>query len=722
MMSLGFLNAALLAGLAGLAIPPIIHFFNRRRHDVVPWGAMQFLEVSSARRRKFFLEELLLLAARMTVVALLVFCLATPFMQGSLADRWFRPSRDVIYVLDRSASMGRRLDDGSPWTQAVEKIKAELADLKTGDRVGLVFASEPLETAAPLGSDPDEIVRLLEAHPTPSGGCDGAAAAERAWEHLRQHGRQPDQEIVLATDLQSFGWFDAAAMTRWRRFGERLKSAEGATPRFRWLSVKPADGSDAPANVALQPIVPSRRLAAAGQNVAFAADVMRYGTAIGTVAVAFEVDGERRGEAKIALPAAGARTEVRFEHRFERSGLHRIALVLTNHKDALAADDRQDLIFEVLPELPILLVDAERSPSAASSTYFLSKAFSEPGEKNCTSAVAGVRTTADRLTPELLLPRSGDRPRVVVLSDVPELGRESAKAVETFVAEGGGLLLLVGPRMVQARDKWEALRSEGLGWIPIRIAGSVSIPAAESAKVRLDPATFVHPALALFKGQPNSSIATALHRSWAKLAPEGGATAAQFANRDSWLISHAFGKGRVLASALPMDSGWDGVLAKAWEFPVLAHELVFALADVRSDAFNLAPGQAIVVGEERIPVGAVPMLHVPGGAARPWPTLGKAGTFAAPGPAGIYRLSLGGGGDLPIVVRAEPRESLLTYADDNDVIRLEEAVPARWSGRDASGATSPPHEIWLAFLLGFLALLVFESWMTRRMVRARTAG
>ena len=48
-MSWGVLNAAMLAGLAGVAMPVVIHLLNRRRDPVVDWGAMQFLELGPRR-------------------------------------------------------------------------------------------------------------------------------------------------------------------------------------------------------------------------------------------------------------------------------------------------------------------------------------------------------------------------------------------------------------------------------------------------------------------------------------------------------------------------------------------------------------------------------------------------------------------------------------------------------------------------------------------------
>ena len=70
-MSIGFANLAILS-LAAVAIPPLIHLLNRRRYDIVDWGAMQFLEVSQTTRRRMMLEELLLMALRMDPVRLLI--------------------------------------------------------------------------------------------------------------------------------------------------------------------------------------------------------------------------------------------------------------------------------------------------------------------------------------------------------------------------------------------------------------------------------------------------------------------------------------------------------------------------------------------------------------------------------------------------------------------------------------------------------------------------
>ena len=71
---LGVLNVAMLLGLAGVAIPIIIHLLNRRHDPVVDWAAMQFLELSPRERRRLNLAEVLLMIARMALLALVALC------------------------------------------------------------------------------------------------------------------------------------------------------------------------------------------------------------------------------------------------------------------------------------------------------------------------------------------------------------------------------------------------------------------------------------------------------------------------------------------------------------------------------------------------------------------------------------------------------------------------------------------------------------------------
>src|SRR5436309_3347867 len=117
----GFITFAMLIGLAGVAIPIIIHLLNRRRFQVVDWGAMQFLQISETTRRRLLFEEMLLLLLRMGLIAILVFGLAGLWIDfNAFAEQvhnWGGPNlnaskfkltrdnRDVVLVFDGSYSM-----------------------------------------------------------------------------------------------------------------------------------------------------------------------------------------------------------------------------------------------------------------------------------------------------------------------------------------------------------------------------------------------------------------------------------------------------------------------------------------------------------------------------------------------------------------------------------------------------------------------------------------
>jgi hypothetical protein len=64
-----FLNVIMLAGIAGAAVPLLLHLLSRARCRQVNWGAMMFLHTADARqRRSTRLKQWLLLAVRMALV------------------------------------------------------------------------------------------------------------------------------------------------------------------------------------------------------------------------------------------------------------------------------------------------------------------------------------------------------------------------------------------------------------------------------------------------------------------------------------------------------------------------------------------------------------------------------------------------------------------------------------------------------------------------------
>ncbi len=175
---MGIGNLAMLAGLAAVLIPPLIHLLHRRRHDVVDWGAMQFLHVSQTTRRRLLLEELLLMVLRMGMIALLVLALAGPYAVGSLLEPFGRgQGRDVVLVLDATSSMSRT--DGvkkTPFAGARAEALAYVEGLAPGDRVAVLKARQPPEwVVSDLSEDLAQVQAKIKDLPEPARGSRLAA-------------------------------------------------------------------------------------------------------------------------------------------------------------------------------------------------------------------------------------------------------------------------------------------------------------------------------------------------------------------------------------------------------------------------------------------------------------------------------------------------------------------------------------------------------------------
>ena len=133
----------MLLGLAALAIPIIIHLLNRRRYEIIDWGAMRFLQISKVTRRRLFLEELLLMLLRMGLIGLLPLAFAglvTNFDWLSWVEP--RPNRDVVLVFDGSSSMNYTGGGKTPQDAAKEWAAEYVKRLSPGDAVAVFQARQ----------------------------------------------------------------------------------------------------------------------------------------------------------------------------------------------------------------------------------------------------------------------------------------------------------------------------------------------------------------------------------------------------------------------------------------------------------------------------------------------------------------------------------------------------------------------------------------------------
>jgi hypothetical protein len=730
-MPLWFFNALMLIGLVAVTIPPIIHLLTRKRFDVVDWAAMQFLKVSDRTRRKIFLEELILMLLRMGLIALFVLALAAPYITSKyFAKVGGRGNRDIVIVFDGSYSMGFTGNGASAHERAKEWAQQFIGDIAPGDSVAILQAKQQVvPLLGKLTTDPDQVRSALQNLPPPRGGADWPAAVQAASQILEQSQRA-QREIIVLTDGQKFGWADDSSLLRWELLANRV--SEGAfKPRLWVVNLDPQRPAD-PANWSVQPLRTTRAVASLGREVSFRTSLLLSGSEEAPLPahVYLEVDGKPAGE--LRLPGSRldrGQVPVSFKHRFTTPGSHLVSLRISD--DVLPGDNRQDFAVEVLPALPVLVVDGDERPSPkVRGTDFLRDALAPARDPNPAVLVRVMPINgfdAVHLTQDLG-DQPGTAPRVLVLSNVPRLTPAQQEGIENFLAQGGGVLVTCGDRC-EPKDYNDALFRGGQGWLPAALLEPIGSEDDAAKAARPIAASFFHPAVELFREMAFGGLADArFPRRW-KVSLTGAAVStpiAMLTGAEPLLIERPYRGGRVIMATAPLDNSWRTNLTDLPAFVPLAHELVYYLAGARGAEVNLSPGEPIRYRPGDDSQSGSVTLQPPDGEPKPidvnsWPLV-----YEETREPGVYLLSGSDGKPHYYAVQHDPRESQLAAASDDDKKKVAALIPNMIYVNSAEEVTdaltkgSITKELWLLVLLGVFGLLFSEIWMTRRMARART--
>ena len=210
---MSFLSILFLWSLPLTAVPVVVHLLNRRRREVISWGAMQFLQEARPRRWRILrLSDLLLMLLRALLLALLIFALARPLLR----TRWSRSgaARDVVFVVDTSLSTSRRLNGQRAFDGILREARGLVDRLGDTDTLR-VLASSPRRWILPIGvsisgETKREIRgRLEELSPTLAS-ADMMACILDALDVEPSDG-SAERLVVVLTDGAAHGWRTEAA-------------------------------------------------------------------------------------------------------------------------------------------------------------------------------------------------------------------------------------------------------------------------------------------------------------------------------------------------------------------------------------------------------------------------------------------------------------------------------------------------------------------------------
>ena len=418
---------------------------------------------------------------------------------------------------DRARQLARDAIARTPATDLVGVVtfddQAEMAARPSTDRV---LAASTIDQAAP------GFVRRDTAPRSHRPQALNAVAGRRA-------------TIVLITDLQDNGWDE----------GDRASVPEAA-------SIEIADVGPPPANLAVTAVrALTDRIVATIHNTGRSRDVRAHLT----------IDGRLAGDATTSV-GANQSADVTFAGAPHGDA----AAVTVDDAEGPAADNVRYAVLQGSHRPSVLIVTG--SGSAARDAFYVQHALAT-GQHGGGGYDVVVTSGAQVSTgPEGALK---ERAAVLVLS-TRGLERRGREALGTFVRDGGGLLMAVGP------DIDGEVAADVLGG-----TGSLQvthIPDARTPMRTLAPVDARHPLFRPFTGSA-ATLTLVRFRDAARISGNDCQTLARFTTGDRALIECAAGEGRALILASDLDNRWNDFPLHASFVPFL-HEAIRYLASTHA--------------------------------------------------------------------------------------------------------------------------------------------
>jgi hypothetical protein len=505
-MGLGFLVPAFLAGLGALLVPVLLHLRHKDRDRPVRFPSLMFLEklpIRTERRQRISDWPLLLLRA--LLLTLLVLAFARPVLTSRTTVAGDTRTRAVVVLVDRSLSMGYT----GVWTRAVDSAKAVIQRLDAGDRVAVVAYDDAADVLQRLTTDKAAAVGTL-ARLTPVRRGTRLAPALRVARQLLLDAPFAAAEIVVISDLQ-------------RASAQGIAGVElPAGVHVRGIAV----GAPTWVNSAVRTVEAKRVQQGERALLAVKARIQSHGLAAPrAVQATLVVNGREAGSQQATLSATGE-SVITFAPVPAPDGAVSVRVALP--ADALAADDS---LVAVVPRDDALRV-ALVAPDGG-ETMFAERALAIGQAPSVTvERVASAPASADALA------RTG----VVMFWDVAPA---PSAALDAWLAKGGGVVVVVGPRLAARRGDLPA-------YLPVKAGGladRVSDRGGALRELRLD-----HPLFAPFRDVPEALRAVRVWR-YARLDAKPTADVlARFDDGSPALLEQRVGEGRAVTVALPLDN------------------------------------------------------------------------------------------------------------------------------------------------------------------------
>ena len=690
---MSFLTPLFLLGLAGLAVPVIIHLIQRERKNVVHFPSLMFLQripYQSVRRRRVRNWPLLLL--RLAALALIVAAFARPFLRRETpAAAAGGGAREVVVLLDRSYSMAY----GERWARATAAARSAIASVGPADRASIVLFASGADVALRSASDRGRLEAAVVGV-KPGAGATRYGPALKLAGSIASESSLPRREVILISDFQRSGWQGA----------EGVRLPDGVV-----LTAIPVGDAET-ANVTVTPVSLQRATFSGQDRVTVTAGAVNHGPAAASnVAIVLELDGRAVQTEHIAIEPHSS-TAISFTPFSPAAPGTRGTVRLA--PDALPADNA--FHFVVAPKPPVRVVIAERSGAVRDASLYLSRALSLGEDPAFDVSVKSI----DGLTQDDL-----QRAVVVIVNDA-SVSPLVAERLGGFVLRGGGLLVAAGERAA-----WPARAGSGAAADILPAQPGPPVDRTLRTSARLGALEYGNPIFEPFRAARSGDFSAARFYSYRSVAPAPGTQIlARFDDGAPALLERRVGDGRVLLWTSSLDLQWNDLPLKSVYLPFV-HRMATALASYRDKPAWRSVGD-VLEPERPAPSAGAPraasqrVVLTPSGDRVPLD--GEGPDVLELSEQGFYEVrAQGRDGAPPVAVASnlDLSESDLSPMDPEEVVA---GATGRAGGAAGAGPNVAPTDLeqertqrlWWYLLFAGIVLLAAETLLGNRLSRAGT--
>ncbi len=694
---MSFLYPLLLAGVAAVGVPILLHMIRRHTRKRVTFSSLMFVRTTAPRlRNRSRIENLSLLILRCLLLCLLAIAFARPLFLRQTPEKVTHGGRRIVLLVDTSASMRR----AGLWNQAMAEVRSVLSDVEPIDRLCLMTFDRSTQTQIGFEQwaalDPPQraaVVTDCLADLSPgwaSTDLGGAltTAAEAIEDDEVGDGDQPGgiRQIVLIGDLQQGCRLDALHTYQWPETTELIlrpvECAKATNAALEWvIHRRPPtgpDGNDAP----------SIRVTNAPEAAAEQFQLRWADEPASSRTVDVYVPAGRSAVVKVVTPR-------------DPSTANRLVLTGDDH----AFDNTLYIAPRLQQQINILYIGNDEPNDPRGMLYYVRQAFEASGGLN-------VRVTFHK-GDEPLVPDEVAAAHLTVVTEITHA--ESLGVLGRHVESGGTVLLAM--KSAQAATALPALTG---------IANINSEEADAGRYAMLGRIEFAHPLLSVF-ADPRFGDFTKVHfwkyRRVDLAAVPGARVLAWYDSDDPAWFEVPKGRGTVVV----LTSGWhpaDSDLALSSKFvPLLYSVLEYAGALTGTQAQYFVGDPVPVVHPIGLPSQNV-QIRKPDGST----VVLERGTetFTRTDMPGVYGMeSAGGIRQFAVNVPVSESRTDPMAIEELEKVGLTVKLPAPAAARQVAKAavyrglveTESEQKLWRWVLVAALVVLLLETWLAGWLTR-----